>query len=87
MNERKMFPAKAEVLCIAFTQFGAYYVMYDPAVVAGDFLTIPHAVPRGSLDNGTYASPRRVEVNGNWAVEYLPGGLVIEMRNKPTSSE
>mgnify|MGYP001577339364 CR=1 FL=1 len=87
MNERKMFPAKAEVLCIVFTHFGSYYAVHSPITFVGELLSIPHAVPRGSLDNGTYASPRKVDVDRGWVVEYLPKGLIIEMRGKPTSSE
>ena len=81
MNEQKMYPAKVEVLSIVFTPFGSYYSVFIPVVYEDNSVIIEHAIPRNSLDDGLYSCPRRVIVNGDFAVEYLPKGLIIEVES------
>lgn len=87
MIKLKMSSTKAEVLSIVFTQFGSYYSLFTSVICDGNVVEIKHAVPRNSLDNGLYSSPRRVVVNGSFVVEYLPKGLIIEVRPAPTQSQ
>ena len=87
MNEHKMYPAKVEVLSIILTPFGGYYSVLAPVTYEENSVIIEHAIPRNSLDNGLYSCPRRVIVNGDFVVEHLPKGLIIETRSAPTRSE
>ena len=87
ISKKKMYPAKVEVLSVIFTPFGIYYCVLAPVTYEENSLIIEHAIPRNSLDNGLYSCPRRVIVNGDFVVEYLPKGLMIETKSALTQSE